>query len=126
MKKLILIATMSVLTTGCASMLNDANTPVNLSLSSGERGRCELYNNSGTWMSDVPGSVSVRRSNDDLTYNCTSDGDKKTSGAIKSTISPAVIGNVIFGIAAPIGVLIDVSSNKHRKYPDSYVIPESE
>ncbi len=60
---------------GCATLTSDAMTPITLSFGDGSSGDCVLTNKRGVWSTTAPATVSVRRSDDALKYQCkTADG----------------------------------------------------
>ena len=104
---------------GCATLTEDANTPVALSLSDGASGRCVLSNKRGTWDVEVPTTVSVRKSDDVLKYECETVDGRKAAGAIPSTMGGKIVASAIF---LDFGI-VDAITDKHRQYPASFVIP---
>ena len=120
MKKLAIIF-ISVLTlTSCATIVNDPNTPVTLSFSDASSGTCNLSNKRGSWSGKVPGTFSIRRSDDSLRFDCTTDSGKKGFGTIASDIEGAKLGaSVLF---FDLGIT-DAITDKHRTYTASFVIP---
>ena len=74
MKKL-LIAVATLSTFGCATLTSYAMDPIALSFSNGGNGNCVLTNKRGVWTTEVPVTIPIRRSDDDLKYECeTEDG----------------------------------------------------
>ena len=69
MKMLIISLTVLTLISGCATLTNDASTPIALAFSDGSKGSCNLTNKRGSWNVNIPGQVDVRRSDDSLRYN---------------------------------------------------------
>ena len=63
----------------CATIMNDDNVPVTLSFSDGSTGTCTLKNKRVTLSAEIPSTQMVRRSDDNLQYNCTS-----SNGAIRT------------------------------------------
>jgi len=116
--KLLIVAAMTALASGCATLTNDPTVPVTLSFSNATSGHCDLRNKRGFWSTSIPNTVSVRRSDDELHYRCTVSDGQIVSGTIPSTIGVKLVGSVIldFGIT-------DSITDKHREYPASYVIP---
>jgi len=105
--------------TGCASLTNDPMTPVAVSLSTGEEGDCTFQNKRGLWQVHVPCTVSIRRSDDVLKYDCITEDGRKAAGAIESTIGAKIVASAIF---LDFGI-VDAITDKHREYPASFVIP---
>ena len=120
MNKFIIILFPILLLTSCATIVNDPNVPVALSFSDGSNGSCTLNNKRGQWSGKVPGTFSIRRSDDILRYNCTTDSGKTGSGGIASTIEGAKLGaSVLF---FDLGIT-DAITDKHRTYTPSFTIP---
>ena len=120
MKKLAIIFISVLILTSCATIVNDPNTPVTLSFSDASSGTCNLSNKRGSWSGNVPGTFSIRRSDDNLRYDCTTDEGKKGFGNIASSIEGAKLGaSVLF---FDLGIT-DAITDKHRTYAQSFVIP---
>ncbi len=114
---LILVATMSVV--GCATLTNDAMDPIALSFSDGSSGSCKLENKRGIWSTDIPITIPVRRSDDDLRYECKTKDGREALGMIPSTLGAKIVASAVF---IDFGIT-DAITDKHRDYPASYVIP---
>ena len=120
MKKIALILVSIFALSSCATIVNDPNTPVTLSFSDGSSGTCYLSNKRGSWSGKVPGTFSIRRSDDPLRYDCTTDTGKKGYNSIASSIEGAKLGaSVLF---FDLGIT-DAITDKHRTYAPSFVIP---
>ena len=120
MKKLAIIFISVLILTSCATIVNDPNTPVTLSFSDASSGTCNLSNKRGSWSGKVPGTFSIRRSDDVLRFDCTTDEGKKGFGNIASSIEGAKLGaSVLF---FDLGIT-DAITDKHRTYAQSFVIP---
>mgnify|MGYP005865928309 CR=1 FL=1 len=107
--------------TGCATLTEDAMTPIALSFSTGEDGRCDLINKRGAWAVPIPTTASIRKSDDALKYQCETDSGRKASGSIASTMGGKIIASAVF---LDFGIT-DAITDKHREYPASFVIPVS-
>ena len=119
MKKIVILLSFLALI-GCATIVNDPNTPVALSFSDGSSGTCSLNNKRGAWSGKVPGTFQIRRSDDILRYNCETDTGKKGVGGIASSIEGAKLGaSVLF---FDLGIT-DAITDKHRTYAPSFTIP---
>ena len=114
-----LIAMVALSMTGCASITNDAMMPVAMSFSDGSNGDCTLKNKRGLWSAHLPTTVSVRRSDDVLIYECETKDGRKATGAIPSTIGAKIVASAVF---LDFGI-VDAITDKHRIYPASFVIP---
>ena len=122
MKKYFVYASLGVLglmLTGCATLTEDAMTPIALSFSSGDNGTCTLENKRGLWTAHIPTTVSVRKSDDVLKYKCLAEDGREVNGAIESTMGAKIVASAVF---LDFGI-VDSITDKHRKYPDSFVIP---
>ncbi len=117
-KILVVISTM--LLASCATIVNDANVPVSLAFSDGSNGTCTMTNKRGSWSGNVPGTFSIRRSDDTLQYNCKTESGKTGIGGIASSMEGAKLGaSVLF---FDLGIT-DAITDKHRTYAQSFVIP---
>lgn len=105
--------------TSCATLTEDAMTPIALSFSDGTEGLCNLSNKRGAWMSQIPGTVSVRKSDDALKYDCENEDGRKAFGSIESEMGGKIIASAVF---LDFGIT-DAITDKHRKYTPSFVIP---
>ena len=114
------IALISLFLTSCATIVNDANVPVALSFSDGSNGECQLSNKRVSLSVKIPSTPMVRRSDDALKFNCKTEDGKVGFGSIPSEIeSGKLAGSVVF---FDLGIT-DSITDKHRKYPSSFVIP---
>jgi hypothetical protein len=105
--------------TGCASLTEDSMTPVALSFSDGSNGSVVLENKRGIWESELPSVVSIRKSDDPLKYKAETYDGRTAVGAIPSTMGAKIVASAVF---LDFGIT-DAITDKHRKYPASYVIP---
>ncbi len=121
MRKLIIaaIAVFVVSTVGCATLTEDAMTPIAMSFSDGSNGECKLQNKRGAWMPQLPATISVRKSDDGLKYDCETEDGRKVFGEIPSTMGAKIVASAVF---LDFGI-VDAITDKHRKYPASFVIP---
>lgn len=117
-----LIAISSVtLLSGCATIVNDANIPVAFNFSDGCSGECTFTNKRGVWSSDIPTKgVMIRRSDDALLYNCTTEDDRHANGLVESEIEGGKLAaSIIFW---DLGIT-DAITDKHRTYQRQVIIP---
>jgi hypothetical protein len=110
---------LSAILVGCATLTEDAMTPIAFSFSDGAEGSCKLSNKRGAWESPMPSTVSVRKSDDDLKYDCKSEDGRTAVGAIPSEMGGKIVASAVF---IDLGIT-DAITDKHRRYPASYVIP---
>lgn len=120
--KIIILLIFLMSTAGCATLTNNAMTPIELSFSDGSKGQCQLQNKRGTWEVPIPLTYSVRRSDDPLKYDCRTLDDRAASGSMPSTIGRKFTLSALF---IDFG-FTDSITDKHREYPSSYVIPIEE
>ena len=118
MKTLLVVAPAATVS-ACATLTEDAMTPVALSFSDGANGSCNPSNKRGAWTTPMPSTVSVRRSDDGLKYDCTSDDGRKAFGSIPSEMGGKIIASAVF---LDFGIT-DAITDKHRQYPPSFAIP---
>lgn len=110
---------MGVLLVGCATLTNDAMTPVAISFSDGSNGQCVFENKRGRWPTPIPVTVMVRRSDDPLKWQCKTEDGRETVGSIPSTMDAKIVASAVF---IDFGIT-DAITDKHRQYPASFVIP---
>ena len=113
MRMTVLVAAACVLLcNGCASIVTGHDQSLSVVTSSDgndvEGAKCALSNDKGSWFVTSPGSVTVRRSINDLMVSCTLDGHEKAEQPVKSTTKGMVAGNVLIG--GVMGVGVDVAS----------------
>ena len=118
MSRLLLVLATAVIC-GCATIVNDPMTPIAFSFSDGSEGHCELQNKRGSWPSDIPATVSIRRSDDGLRFDCTTEDGRTSTGVIPREISGEIVASAVF---IDFGIT-DAITDKHRRYPASFVIP---
>ena len=118
MKKL-LIVLVTASTVGCATLTEDAMTPIAFSFSDGSSGECQLQNKRGAWSTQVPAVIDIRKSDDSLKYQCETKDGRKATGAIPSEMGAKIIASAVF---IDFGIT-DAITDKHRKYAANWVIP---
>ena len=118
MKKILIIGLAFILG-GCATLTEDANTPVALSFSDGSSGKCHLTNKRGAWEVNIPSTSDIRKSDDALKYDCQTKDGRRAVGSIPSEMGGKIIASAVF---LDFGIT-DAITDKHRKYASSYVIP---
>ena len=107
------------LSTGCASIVSGQNQ--SLSVTAKNNGsdvtgaKCSLSNDKGQWFATTPGSVTVRRSYNELSVNCTLDGLQPGLVSVKSSTKGMAFGNILFG--GIIGAGVDMSTGAAYDYP---------
>jgi hypothetical protein len=108
---------------GCATLVNDAYIPLTVSFSDGSEGECTFKNKRGTWSSQIPTtSVMIRRSDDALEYDCTTNDGTRSTGSIRSEMEGGKLAaSVVF---FDLGIT-DAITDKHRIYQGNIVIPVS-
>jgi hypothetical protein len=104
----------------CATIVNDANIPLAFNFSDGSSGECTFRNKRGSWTSKIPtSSAMVRRSDDALMYDCTTEDGRETTGQIRSEIEgEKMAASVVF---FDLGIT-DAITDKHRTYQGNVVI----
>ena len=107
--------------TACATIVNDSHIPLTVSFSDGSAGQCNFKNKRGTWSSEIPTTnILIRRSDDALNYNCSTEDGKEVSGSIRSEMEGAkMAASVVF---LDLGIT-DAITDKHRTYQGNIVIP---
>lgn len=111
----------SLFAVSCATIVNDANIPLTFSFSDGSSGHCDFKNKRGSWSAELPATnVMIRRSDDELVYDCTTEDGRNVTGAIRSEVEgEKMAASVIFW---DLGIT-DAITDKHRTYQGNVVIP---
>jgi hypothetical protein len=117
-RSLVVLVCLSAIS-GCATLTEDAMTPVALSFSDGSNGQCKLQNKRGAWPVQIPTTASVRKSDDPLKYECKTGDGREAFGSIPSEMGGKIIASAVF---IDFGIT-DAITDKHRQYASSYVIP---
>jgi len=106
---------------GCATIVNDPMIPLAVNFSDGSSGKCDFENKRGTWSTEMPAkNVMIRRSDDALVYNCSTEDGREASGSIKSEVEgEKMAASVIFW---DLGIT-DAITDKHRTYQGNVMIP---
>ena len=113
---------LSILMTGCASIVTGHNQSVSVATTPVYGATCSLENNKGKWyIPSTPGSVTVHRSYNDLHINCEKKGYRKSLKSIASSTKGMAFGNVLFG--GVIGAGVDVASGAAYDYPTDIQVP---
>jgi hypothetical protein len=117
---LVVLASVSLLGSGCASIVSGTNQSVSVETRSKQgqavmSANCKLSNNKGTWYVTSPGSVVVSRSFEDLLINCEKENQEPGLASVKSSTKGMAFGNIIFG--GVIGAGIDMASGAAYDYP---------
>ena len=109
---------------GCASIVSGQNQSVSVvakdQMNDVSGAKCSLVNDKGTWYATTPGSVTVRRSFNDLSVNCSHDGTAPGATSVKSTTKGMAFGNILFG--GLIGAGVDISTGAAYDYPEVIVV----
>jgi hypothetical protein len=120
MKKIITAGILSVsLLSGCASIVEGSFQRVAVQTTASNEPvpnvACKLENTKGNWALKTPGSITVRRASDDLYIQCVKDGVPAPITAVKSSGSPWLWGNLLFG--GLIGLGVDLADGDGYAYP---------
>lgn len=115
-----------LLTGGCASIVSGHNQSLSITSRDPAKGvdvagaKCSLVNDKGTWYATTPGTVTVRRSFNELAVNCNADGLAPGIAMVKSSTKPMAFGNIIFG--GVIGAGVDVATGAAYDYPEVIIV----
>ena len=116
----------SLMFSGCASIVSGQNQSVSVTSRDPAKGvdlagaKCSLVNDKGTWYATTPGTVTVRRSFNELAVNCTADGIEPGIAMVKSATKAMAFGNILFG--GFIGAGVDMSTGAAYDYPELIVV----
>ena len=119
--KIVLAMTAILALSGCATLVNDSHIPLTVSFSDGSSGECTFKNKRGVWPCKIPTTnVMIRRSDDALVYECTTEDGREATGLIRSEMEGGKLAaSVVF---FDLGIT-DAITDKHRIYQGNIVIP---
>jgi len=124
MFRMCLVVVAAALSTGCASIVSGQNQSVSVVAKNNgadvSGAKCQLSNDKGTWFATTPGSVTVRRSFNDLAVNCALDGMSPGLASVKSSTKGMAFGNILLG--GVFGAGVDMSTGAAYDYPDIIAI----
>lgn len=106
--------------TGCASIVNDSNSPVRFETFTAagvevKDVECKLENDYGVQTIKTPTTFNVRRSSKDLQITCVKAGQTDGRGVAVSRANAGMAGNIVFG--GGIGAIIDHNKGTAYTYP---------
>ena len=119
MRNYFIFSSLLLMFSSCASITNDAYVPMALSFSDGSSGTCQLTNKRMSIEAPIPSAPMVRRSDDNLQLNCTTDDGRSAFASVPSTMGGKIVASAVF---IDFGIT-DAITDKHREYPASYVVP---
>jgi hypothetical protein len=119
MRNYLIFSSLLLMFSSCASITNDAFVPMALSFSDGSSGTCQLTNKRMSIEAPIPSAPMVRRSDDNLQLNCTTEDGRSAFASVPSTMGGKIVASAVF---IDFGIT-DAITDKHREYPASYVIP---
>ena len=110
-----------IMSSGCATIVNDPNIPLAFSFSDGSSGECTFKNKRGVWETEIPTTgVMIRRSDDDLIYECVTTDGREVTGLVRSEMEGEKMAASVF--FWDLGIT-DAITDKHRTYQGNVVIP---
>jgi hypothetical protein len=121
--KIITIAMVSLVLTGCASISGEKMQPITVQSIHDNKEivgvGCTLTNDAGSWFLTTPGSVTVHKSTGDLAIDCKKD-DVFGRQTLVSKSNGAVWGNILVG--GGIGYIVDRNTGAGFDYPATTMI----
>ena len=101
--------------------MKDPYIPLALTFLEGSAGKGDFSNKRGTWSSEIPATnVMIRRSDDDLVYDCTTEDGREATGSVQSKREGGkTAASIIFW---DLGIT-DAITDKHRTYQSDVIIP---
>lgn len=120
MKKLLIACLAGSTLIGCASITGTTGQSVSIETlekngKSVAGASCELTNSKGKWFINTPGTVAIRRSNDDMSILCKKDGLDPGLATVVSDTKGMMWGNILVG--GGIGALVDHNTGAAYEYP---------
>ena len=116
-----LVCVASFAFSGCATLTSSEMQTVSLNTKTVDgqavdKAKCMLRNDRGSWEATSPGTVSVRRSDEDLIVECKKEGVADGILRAISRAAGSMFGNIIFG--GGVGAIIDHSKGTGYNYPN--------
>jgi hypothetical protein len=120
MIRILAAAAAAVLTSGCASIMNDTTHPMKIETKRADGTRvtgaaCEVSNDYGSVSAKSGSTMQVRRSSKDLDIVCKDPANPDATGRAISRANAGLAGNIIFG--GGIGAIIDHNKGTAYTYP---------
>ena len=121
MKTYLTVVVAAIVVVGCATVTRDRDQNIGLMAPNcSEPVKCTFTNKKGSWIAEVPGMVSIRRSDDPLRVSCEV-GSRLWQEAIEGQRGGRAWGNAILG--GGIGAIVDANTDAHWDYPVSITVP---
>ncbi len=117
--KLLVLLCLSMVTTGCASIVSDNNSATYIQTEP-EEARCELHGQDFKRVINTPTSISLPSEAAPITVACKADGYRTTTEKLDTSMDGWVFGNLLFG--GIIGVAVDAARGAGQKYPSQLTI----
>jgi hypothetical protein len=92
---------------------------VAISFSDGSSGTCKITNKRMSIESEIPSSLMIKRSDDNLNHDCVTEDGRSAIASVPSTMGGKIVASAVF---LDFGI-VDAITDKHREYPASFVIP---
>ena len=124
MIKNLILATVVMTLTGCASMFTGTTDTVTLNTKNNKDKsgtECQLHNNKGTWEADDRDTLTVSKSNKDLIVDC----ENSTQEGSASLVSETQAGYLFLGFLLDFCIFtctIDVVSDAAFDYPSNVTV----
>ena len=83
---------------------------ISMSMSDGSTAQCKLDNKRGRWDVKVPSTPMIRRSDDGLKYDCSTEDGRTASGMIPSTVGAKIVASVTIPISPKVTIVLEVNS----------------
>lgn len=120
MIKLLSASVISSTLIGCASVTGTTGQSVSVETLSKSGvnvsgASCELINSKGKYFVNTPGTVPIRRSNDDMSVVCRKDGIEPGLATVVSETKGMMFGNILLG--GGIGAIVDHNTGAAYEYP---------
>jgi hypothetical protein len=104
----------------CASVLTGSSQTIFITTPPTTGANCVLTNRQGTWTVSSPGSVTVKKSMQNIVVTCTKEGWQEGFAAIPANYEDSTSGNIIAG--GIIGLGVDLSTGAVNKYPKAFEV----
>lgn len=119
---------LTAMTTGCATVTGGTTQNVSVKTQKSAAdiagANCVLTNSGGSYTVVTPGKVAVHREKDDLTVQCTKDGETSQVAKVESSYRKgAIVGDIAWlGVLSVVSYGIDRASGSVFAYPDDITV----
>lgn len=115
----------AALLSACGTLVDKSSIPVRFEAIGATNVKCDVYNKDFRYSVNVPETVLLKKSQNDLTVDCYAPGNREKHFIVDATLSPWTFGNVVTNAAVPGGVY-DYHTGGMFRYPSVITVDFSD